>query len=312
MAQVTVIIPNWNGMRFIGHCLDSLVLSDFLDYDVIVVDNGSHDGSIDLIAREYPSIRCIEMGYNAGFAKACNAGIMATHSEFVCLLNNDVEVASTWLGALVKGLERHESCGMATSKMLFYDARDVINNAGDMFSIACKGGARGFGQKDVGQYDTEEYVFGACGGAALYRRAMLDVIGLFDEDFFAFSEDVDLNVRAQLWGYRCVYVPTAVVYHVGSATAGFHSDRHVSLFARNDLYVLLKNISVVNFVRYFSIIARARFELITSAGRAGQGSVVFRAWCVFAGYFWRMLMKRMCLRRRVSFSAKRFKEYITE
>ena len=306
MPAISIVIPNYNGIRFIGQCLDSLRRSSFADYEVIVIDNGSTDGSRELVEQHYAWVRLIALGRNTGFAVACNEGIRASQGDLIALLNNDIEVDEQWIGELVAGMERHPECGMGTSKMLFYDVRDVVYNTGDSFHVAGKGGGRGMGEHDRGQYESEEYVFGACAGAGIYRRSLFDAIGFFDEDFFIFAEDVDLNLRAQYHGFRCIYLPKAVVYHIGTATVGFHSDWHVSLFTRNDLFVLAKNYSLFNYIRYFPRILRARFDLVKTTARAGQGPVVCKALFSFLWCSIRMFYKRYVLCRRVSFSFRPF------
>jgi GT2 family glycosyltransferase len=307
MSIFSVIVPNWNGKEFIVPCLDSLLRSDFNHFEIIVVDNGSTDGSQALLREKYPHVRLIALDRNYGFARACNEGIRAATAEIVCLLNNDIEVDQHWLSEIKAAMDRHPECGMGTSKMFFHDKRDVLYNTGDTFSITCKGGGRGLGEKDNSQYEKEEYVFGACAGAGIYRKKIFGDIGLFDEDFFIFSEDVDLNLRANYFGYKCIYIPTAKVYHRGTATVGFHSDRHVFLFTRNDLYVLLKNYGLRDFVTHCAALVKARFILIRETSRAGQGAVVFRAWLSFLGTFFTMVKKRFLLRKKIKLSFEHFR-----
>ncbi|MBN1492648.1 MAG: glycosyltransferase family 2 protein [Candidatus Omnitrophica bacterium] len=306
MSVFSVIIPNWNGKHLLGPCLDSLLRSDFPHFEVIVVDNGSADGSQQFLKDHYPQIKVIELDHNYGFARACNEGIKVSQADLVCLLNNDVEVDVRWISELKAGMDRHPDCGMGTSKMLFHGQRDLIYNAGDVFSIECKGGGRGLGEKDVGQYENEQFVFGACAGAGVYRKKMFRDIGVFDEDFFIFSEDVDFNLRANYHGYKCIYIPKAKVYHYGTATVGFHSDWHVSLFARNDLFVLIKDYGFKEFIRNIGSIVQARFRLIRETARSGQGLVVFKAWWSFMRHFLSMSKKRMVLRKRIRLSFEHF------
>ncbi len=275
--KISIVVPNWNGIKFIGMCLDSIALSDFEGYEVIVVDNGSSDGSRELVAEKYPWVRHILLPENMGFAKACNDGIKAARGEYVVLLNNDIEVEADWLRELHEGMERHPECGMGTSCMMFLDERDVFYNTGDLFHAWSSGGGRGQGEKDVGQYENEEYVFGACAGAGVYRKSMLDVIGLFDEDFFIFAEDVDLNMRAQAQSYKTVYLPRAKVYHIGTATVGLYSDRYVYLCKRNDVYVLIRNFSLKMFFKYLRSILRHQFQDVPYFTYRGQGVVLLRS-----------------------------------
>ena len=275
--KVSVIVPNWNGIKFIGMCLDSLARSDFDSYEVIVVDNGSVDGSREMIEGKYPDVLIIKTRENMGFAIACNQGIKAATGTYISLLNNDIEVESSWLSKLYDGMERHPECGMGTTKMMFLDQRDVFYNTGDLFHAWSAGGGRGQGEKDVGQYNREDYVFGACAGAGIYRRDFFEQVGIFDEDFFIFAEDVDINMRGQLQGFKCIYLPEAKVYHIGTATVGLYSDRYIFLCKRNDIFVLIRNYSLRMYFRYLWTILKHQFNDIKYFTDRGQGLVLFKS-----------------------------------
>ena len=267
---VSVIIPNWNGAHHLPTCLESLRRQTFRDFEVIVVDNGSTDGSLDLLARDFPEVRVLPLGENRGFAGACNAGIRAAQGEIIVLLNNDTEADPHWLEEIVAAFERHPEAGIVASKMLLFDQRDTFHTAGDFYRLDGVPGNRGAWQKDVGQYETEEYVFSACGGSAAYRRGMLDRIGLLDEDFFYSCEDVDLAWRAQLAGWRCVYAPRAVVYHKLSATGGGTTASFYD--GRNFIYLLVKDYPGDLWRTYWRAILKAQFRLAWEALRAWRGA----------------------------------------
>ncbi len=275
--KVSIVVPNWNGMRFVGMCLDSLAQLDFDGHEVIVVDNGSIDGSREMIEENYPWVRLLKMPDNMGFAIACNEGIKASIAEYIVLLNNDIEVTRDWLKELYEGMERHPECGMGTTKMMFLDNRDVFYNTGDLFHSWSAGGGRGQGEKDTGQYEEEDYVFGACAGAGIYRREFFNQIGLFDEDFFIFAEDVDLNMRGQLQGLKAIYLPRAKVYHIGTATVGLYSDRYVYLCKRNDIWVFIKNYSLSLYFKYLLSIWKRQFTDIKYFTYRGQGQVLLKS-----------------------------------
>ena len=264
-------------MKFIGMCLDSLNQSDFYSYEVIVIDNGSVDGSLEMIEKNYPLVRLIKNPENMGFAVACNQGIKAAKGEYIILLNNDIEVESNWLTKLYEGMERHPECGMGTTKMMFLDQRDVFYNTGDLFHAWSAGGGRGQGEKDIGQYEEEDYVFGACAGAGIYRRNFFEKVGVFDEDFFIFAEDVDINMRGQLQGFKCVYLPKAKVYHIGTATVGLYSDRYIYLCKRNDIFVLIRNYSLKLYFKYLWTILTHQLNDIKYFTYRGQGVVLFKS-----------------------------------
>lgn len=243
MARVAVVIPNWNGARLLEGCLSSLRRQTFRSFETIVVDGGSEDGSAELVRASFPEARLLELGENRGFAAAANAGIRASSSELVALLNNDTEQDPGWLEALVRAADAHPEAGMFASKLLDFRDRRYLDGAGDAIRLSGLPYRLGHGERDRGQFDRPAYVFGACGAAALYRRRMLDEIGLFDEDFGSYCEDADLSFRAQLAGHRCLYVPEAVVYHVGSAsTGGKRSATATRLGTRNSLLLLAKNL----------------------------------------------------------------------
>jgi GT2 family glycosyltransferase len=220
VRRVSIIIPNWNGEALLPTCLESLRRQSYRDFETIVVDNASKDGSLALLQRDYPEVRVISLARNLFFAGAVNEGIRRSQGELVALLNNDTEADPAWLGELVGALDRHPQAGLAASKLLLFDRRDTLHSAGDFYRVSGVPGNRGVWQRDNGRFDREMEVFGACAAAALYRRAMLEDIGLLDEDLRGYCEDVDLSFRAQLAGYRCIYVPSARVYHRLSTTGG--------------------------------------------------------------------------------------------
>ena len=252
--RVSSIILNWNGRRYLEPCLESVLAQTFRDFEIIVVDNGSSDGSTDLVRAQFPAVRLIENQRNLGFAAANNQAIRATTSEFVATLNNDTRTDPGWLAALVSAMERAPGVGMCASKMVFAHQPDMINSAGICLDRAVIAWDRLGGQPDDRADDEPRSVFGACAGAALYRRAMLDQTGLFDEAFFAYLEDVDLAWRAQLAGWRALYVPQARVYHHHSATAQEGSPLKRRLLGRNKVWLVVKNYPTPTLFRYLPAI----------------------------------------------------------
>ena len=244
MCSLIVIIPNWNGQHLLARCLESLAVQTYRDFVVIVVDNHSTDGSVAWLRAVHPDVQVIVNAENRGFATAINQGIRATHSRYLVTLNNDTAPAPDWLAALVAAVESDGAIGMVASKMLFADRPQMINSAGiaiDRVGIAWDW--RG-GEPDDPDERALVEIFGPCAGAALYRRAMLDEIGLFDEDFFAYMEDVDLAWRARAAGWRCLYAPQARVLHHHSATGKEGSPFKSFHLGRNKLWLLAKNYPV--------------------------------------------------------------------
>jgi GT2 family glycosyltransferase len=271
--RVTVVIPNWNGERFLDLCLSSLRKQAFKDFETVLVDNGSTDGSLRLLERDFPEVRVISMSENRGFSAAVNAGIEASEASYLALLNNDTEVDPGWLEALVRAAERHPESGLFASKLVDFHDRRVLDGAGDALRLSGLPYRLGHGERDRGQFDLPAYVFSACGAAALYRREMLGDIGLFDEDFVSYCEDGDLSFRAQLAGYRCLHVPGAVVYHMGSATTGSNrSATATRLGTRNSLSLLVKNLplsAVPHMLPFFVLGQIARLLTAAATGTLG-------------------------------------------
>ena len=241
--RVAVVIPNWNTKAFLGPCLESLRHQRYRDFETIVVDSASTDGSVSFVGESYPEVRVVALPENRGFAGAVNAGIGATDAGLVALLNNDTEQDPGWLESLVRAADRRPEAGLFASKLVDFGDRRVLDGAGDALRRSGLPYRVGHGEKDRGQFENGEYVFGACAAAALYRRTVFEEVGLFDEDFFAYCEDGDVSFRAQLAGHRCLYVPDAVVYHVGGAsTGGKRSVTATRLGTRNGLLLLVKNL----------------------------------------------------------------------
>nr|MDA8218010.1 glycosyltransferase family 2 protein [Dehalococcoidales bacterium] len=238
-TSVCVIIPTFNGAHLLPTCLDSLRRQTFPAFTTIVVDNGSTDDSAALLRERYPEVEIIGLPRNTVFSGAVNEGIRRSTAEIVVLLNNDTEADENWLAELVAACEARPDYGWFASKLLLFDRRNVIHSAGDFYRADGTPGNRGVWEEDRGQYDTPGEVFGACGGAAAYRRSLLDDVGLFDEDLIGYCEDVDLNLRAHWGGYRCYFVPTARVYHRLSATGG--GERASYFCGRNFILVMAKS-----------------------------------------------------------------------
>ncbi len=236
-----MVIVNWNGRHLLGECLDSLLAKHMDGLEIIFVDNGSHDGSVEYVREWYRDVRVINLSKNIGFAGGNNAGIRTASGKYVALLNNDTRVDRDWLTNLLATAESGPSAiGMWASKILSYDKPDTFDNVGLL--LYPDGLARGKGrlETDQGQYDQLGEALFPSGCAGLYRRDMLDQIGLFDEEFFAYADDVDLGLRGRLAGWGCVYVPTARVYHKYSSSTSAYSPLKAFLVERNRIWVLLK------------------------------------------------------------------------
>ena len=242
--KVSVVIPNYNGEKFLRECLQSL-REQSQPHEVIVVDNASKDGSCALMAREFPEVRVLVQEENLGFAGGVNAGIRAAKGEYVALLNNDTRADEHFLRALVRLMDAHPNAFSASSKMIQYNDPSRIDDAGDTLTLMGVPAQMGHGAKAT-RYKRDRRILSACGGACIFRKSILDEIGLFDERFFAYCEDVDIGLRALVYGYRNWYCAGSIVYHYGSATSDAISKGtsafRVRLSARNCLLMLHKNL----------------------------------------------------------------------
>lgn len=254
MSQVSVIVVNYNGRGIVGACLEALLRQSYEAREVIVVDNNSCDGSLNDIQRimkkdSTDSFKLISLNKNIGFASSNLEGLKHALGEYIGLLNNDTDPDNRWLEELVRVMDNDPKVGVCGSKLIVYGT-DIIDSAGDGFSKALRGFKRGEGEK-ASLYNEREYIFGACAGAALYRRKMIEEIGFLDEDFFLIHEDTDLNFRAQLHGWKVLYVPTALVYHKVRSSIGPMSDIAIYYTLRNSEFVRIKNVPLAIFVKCF-------------------------------------------------------------
>ena len=242
--KASVIIPNWNGAKYLPGCLDSLREQAAPDTEIIVIDNGSADESMDILAK-YPGIKVIRNEENRGFAAAVNQGFQAMEGRYAVLLNNDTVVQNGWLKSLIHEMDEHPGAFSAASLMLRMDDTGTVDDAGDNYTILGWGYKRRDG-KPASREKKGRRVFSACGGAAIYRKEMLDTIGGMDEAFFAYMEDMDLGWRALNAGWVNRYCPDARVTHIGSATTGSkYNAFKVRLAARNNLLILYKNMPLL-------------------------------------------------------------------
>lgn len=297
MAAISVVILNFNGKRYLEKCLSSLDAQTYEDFEVIVVDNASSDESVDYLKAQFPWVRIVKNENNLGFAGGTNSGIRQAQGKYILTLNNDTQVDKRFLEYLIGPMQSDKSVGMCASKMLFLDSR--INSAGICLSRSGASWDRGMFEPDQGQYDSPEEVFGPCAGAALYRREMLEEIGLFDEDFFLYMEDVDLAFRGRLAGWRCVYVPQAKVYHHHGGTAGFRSDLSVYYGNRNVIWYAVKDFPTGLLITSLPFILSRNLAAIIYYAMKGQGRVILGSKLDALVGVPKMLRKRRQVMRRV-------------
>ncbi len=240
LPLVSVIVINWNGRDYLMECLESLRRQTFFDCEIIVVDNGSTDGSVEILRSHFPECVIIPNTSNFGFAKGNNQGIKRAKGKYIALLNNDAQTESRWLEELVKVAEEDHRIGMLASKIYLHGTDKVIDNVGHLLYRDGLNRGRGRLEVDHGQFDQKEEVLFPSGCAALYRREMLEQIGLFDEDFFAYGDDTDLGLKGRMAGWKCLYVPGAVVYHRYSQSSGPYSPLKAFYVERNRIWIAIK------------------------------------------------------------------------
>lgn len=249
--NISIIIVTYNASSIIDKCLYALQGQTNLAFEVILVDNCSEDNTIEIVEAIRPSltypINLLQLDENRGFAGGNIEGLNHADTHFIALLNPDTEPDVRWIETLVTEMNKRPDVGICASKLIVHGS-DVIDSAGDGFSTLLKGYKRGEGMS-VSTYDREEYIFGACAGAALYRRSMIDETGFLDTDFFLTHEDTDLNFRAQLAGWKVMYVPEAIVYHKVSSSIGHMSDIAIYHTIRNSGLVRIKNVPLMLFVK---------------------------------------------------------------
>ena len=248
MREIAVVIPNYNGIQYLEVCLDALRRQTFSGFQTILVDNGSEDGSRELVSEKYPEVEIVPLGENTGFCRAVNEGIRRAEAEFVILLNNDTQVFPDFVEKLYREIRQHPAAFSVGAMMIQAHDHGKLDAAGDYYSAFGWAFARGKG-KPPETYNRPDKVFAVCAGAAVYRMRVLQEIGLFDEEHFAYLEDLDIGYRARIAGYENRYSPEARVYHVGSGTSGSrYNTFKIRFSSRNNIYLLYKNMPFLQII----------------------------------------------------------------
>ena len=254
MAEVTVVIPNYNGIGYLKDCLDTLREQTYRDYEVLLVDNGSGDGSLAFAEEHYPWVKVLPLDRNYGFCGAVNAGIRAAQTPYVFLLNNDTKLHPDCIEELMIMMHSHPNCFSCSARMIKMSEPDRLDDAGDYYCAL--GWAYALGKdRPCAKYLKPRKVFAACGGASMYRRQVFERIGMFDEAHFAYLEDIDVGYRAQIYGYENWYCPDAIVWHVGSATSGSrYNEFKIRHSSRNNIYMIYKNMPLLQIILNFPLL----------------------------------------------------------
>lgn len=248
MSDVTIVIPNYNGVSYLDACLRSVMEQSGVQAEVIVVDNGSTDRSCEFIREHFPTCRLVRLKENYGFSRAVNEGVQRAKSPYVILLNNDTEVRPDFAKQLLDAIKEDDRRFSCAAKMLQYQKRELLDNAGDFYCALGWGIARGKG-KPSKSYDKGQKIFSSCAGAAIYQKRLLEELGGFDEAHFVYLEDIDLSYRAKIYGYYHWYAPKAEVFHMGSATSGSRYNRFKVIHsAGNNIYLIYKNMPILQII----------------------------------------------------------------
>ena len=305
--KTTVVIPNYNGMPYMETCLLAMRAQRVRPDRVIVVDNGSTDGSAEYVEQHFPEVTLIRMGENTGFCGAVNAGIRASgDAAYVILLNNDTEAEPDFTGALVGAMEGDPAIFSAQAKMLKMDDPEKMDDAGDFYCALGWAFARGKG-KSASRYTARTDLFFSCAGAAIYRMRLLEETGLFDERHFAYLEDCDIGWRARILGYKNVFVPEARVKHVGSASSGsVYNLFKVRNTSRNSIYLIAKNMPALMVVVNLPFLIPGFLVKALFFALKGYGREYVRG--IGAGF--RMSAEGIREGRHIAFQAKRLPQYL--
>ncbi len=322
---VSVIVLGWNGREMTAACIDSVLASDRHDFEIIVLDNGSEDDTHAWLTERYKGnerVKILRSETNRGFSGGNNFAAQHAIGKYLALLNYDAEVAPAWMGELVNAAQRDDTIGMVACKVLTYDDRSRIDNAGHLLYADGLNRGRGRLEIDTGQYDREEEVLLPSGCACLYRADVYRTLDGFDEDFFAYGDDTDLGLRARLAGYRCVYVPKAVAYHRYSVGFGAYSSTKAFLVERNRLFVAIKclpaGMLLVSPVYTLARFAYQAYGALFAKGSAGQYTAQYSAWSligVLIKAYWsalrylpRMVARRFRFRKNWKLSPRQVRE----
>jgi GT2 family glycosyltransferase len=314
--KVSIVIPNRDGatprdgLTYLEMVLGTLSEQSFRDFDVTVVDNGSTDRSVEYLRESWPEVRVVELAENSGFPGAINRGVEASGGRYVALLNNDVELSPDWLELLVGELERDPRLGFVTGKVMRYDDRDVIEQAGHDFYTCGRFEPRGLDERDTGQYDERRSTAIVTAAAALYRREALVVTGGFDEDYFLYCEDGDACLRMWLAGYSGLYVPEPKAFHVRGGTVGRRPEASRFYLVRNALTTLVKDLPASLLLSSLPRILLYHWGQLTSARREGFARTVLRAYGSFLRAIPATLRKRRRVQRERALAPERFRSVV--
>jgi GT2 family glycosyltransferase len=301
--KVAVLVLNYNGKHHLDECLRSLRIQNYGNYEVYVVDNGSVDGSVEYVRESFPWVKIIAFDENFGFSKAYNKAVRMLDFELIAFLNNDTKVKEDWLKELVLCLVEDESVATVGSKMLLYGSPKLLNHAGTKITLIGGGLSLGAFEQDSERYNAKQIAGAVCGGAMLVRKKYFLEIGGFDEDFFAYFEDVDLCWRAWLYGFKVMYCPASVVQHKLGGSFGKKNPSKTFLGVRNRLMTIFKNFGIINMLKGLLLsIVYDVFRVISEFAKNGNAMLII---AIFRGYITVFINLKVVLKKRKRIQAKR-------
>lgn len=308
--KASIIIPNWNGKELISICLKSLKGQTFKNFEVIIVDNGSIDGSVEFIEGKYPEFFLIKLDKNIGFSPAVNLGIRSSKGEYIFLLNNDTKVEKSCMFYLVKALDSHPDIGMVAAKMLQFNNPKIIDSFGDY--IDCVGHADniGFGKIDGEKFNKGGYVFLVTGGGSIFKKEVFKKVGYFDEDYFAYFEDVDFCLRAQLQGFKAWVEPRAKILHKHKATSNKNRSFLEYLQFRNMMQTIIKDFPKELLLKDFNLIkiVLVNINTVRYLWKEGYFLSALKAEAFILKNLFSLLKKRKEIQSNISVDMNRFIE----
>jgi GT2 family glycosyltransferase len=308
MPRVSVVVPSWNSLKWLPGCFEGLLSQTFQNFEVILVDNGSMDDTLEFVRRHYPQVRVYAFETNRGFTAAVNAGIQLSRGKYVVLLNTDTYPQPDWLAALVEVMDNSPpEVGCLASKMLNMENPGIIDDAGDLLSWYGSAKKRGHGCP-AGKFTEADEVFSPCGGAVLYRRSFLDEVGGYDERFVAYLEDVDVGLRGRLLGYRCLFVPAAEILHHGHG-AGIPQGQYVRFMTRNRLMLLTKNLPLRLLLRHARRLLFGQIYFVIAYQKPLHSVAGYLSYLAALPYVWRERRKTV---KKVRVSAGELEEMLSD
>ena len=309
---VSLIIVHCKGREILDACLESVFTQTYRPFEVILIDNGSIDGSVDYAHKRYPDMKIISNPSNIGFTPAVNTGIRQSEGTYIALLNDDAAVDKDWLASLVAAAQKDEKIGSCASKQMDFFKPDFFDAAGIRMH---RGGfpiGRGRNQQDKGQFAGEEEVFAAHGASGFYRRRMLEEIGMFDSDYLIYNDEIDVAFRMQLAGWKCLYVPGAVLYHMGGQTWAAHDKKRLVFFTeRNRIFTILKNYPLTMLFFFSPYLLKYEFDIWLRFFARLEIEPILARLAVFK-YLARMLAKRRAVQENRAITDDEFKRLFTK